>query len=138
LLTAPFGFAYALLCIVLTNALAATIAGLYLPGWLVVGARGWGSMFRGYARLFGTDIPAPLPRRPIRGFWSGLARTIGDCAGWRAVLFLMIAFPLAIISTVLVLVFLIMALGFLTYWFWYRYLPAQQAADGTWHRGSLW
>ncbi|QGH69703.1 sensor histidine kinase [Pseudactinotalea sp. HY158] len=138
LLTAPFGFAYAVLCACLTAALAPTVAGLYLPGWLVLGARGWGGMFRGYARLLGTEIAHPLPRRRGHGFWRGLANTIGDGAGWRAVLFLVIALPLAIVSAVLVLVFLVVAAGLLTYWFWYRFLPAQQAADGTWHRGSLW
>ncbi len=137
LLVAPFGFAYAVLTVVLTAALAVTVVGLYVPGWLVLGARGWGGMFRGFARLLGVDVRAPLPRRRGKGFWRGLGRTIGDGAGWRAVLFLFIAFPLAILSAVLVIVFLVTALGCLTYGIWYRFLPLQQAADGTWHRGAM-
>ena len=27
-------------------------------------------------------------------------------------------------------------LGAMTHWIWYRYLPLQQAADGSWHRGA--
>ncbi|HIZ34444.1 MAG TPA: sensor domain-containing protein [Candidatus Ruania gallistercoris] len=137
LLTTPFGFSYALLTVVLTSALAVTVVGLYLPGWLVLGARGWGGLYRGYARLLGTDVAPPMRRRRGTGFWRGLGRTIGDGAGWRAVLFLFIAFPLSILSAVVVIVFLVTALGCLTYGIWYRFLPLQQAADGTWHRGSM-
>lgn len=139
LLTAPFGFAYALVCVVLTTVLAPTVVGLYLPGWLVVGARGWGRLFRGYARLLGTEVTEPPPRQRGQGFWRGLARTIGDGTGWRAVLFLVVALPLAIVSTVVVLVAPVVALGCLTYGIWYRFLPLQQAGDGSWHRGTvLW
>ncbi|WP_051154976.1 sensor histidine kinase [Ruania albidiflava] len=137
LLTAPFGFAYAVVCLVLTNALAPTIVGLYLPGWLVVGARSWGRLFRGFGRLLGVEVREPAPRQRSTGFWRGLARTIGDGTGWRAVLFLFLALPLSILSTVVVLVFLVVALGCLTYGIWYRFLPLQQAADGSWHRGSM-
>lgn len=137
LLVAPFGFAYAVLSVVLTAALAVTVVGLYLPGGLVIGARGWGTMFRGFARFLGVDVRAPLPRRTGKGFWRGLGRTIGDGAGWRAVLFLFIAFPLAIISGVLVITFSVTSLASLTYGIWYRFLPPQQAPDGTWHRGSM-
>ena len=137
LLTAPFGFAYALLCLVLTTVLAPTVVGLYLPGWLVVGARGWGRLFRFHARLLGVQVHDPLPRQRGAGFWRGLGRTIGDGTGWRAVLFLVIALPLAIVSTVAVLVVLVTALGCLSYGIWYRFLPLQQAADGSWHRGSM-
>src|SRR5699024_1184994 len=48
-----------------------------------------------------------------------------------------IALPLAIVSTVAVLVVLVTALGCLSYGIWYRFLPLQQAADGSWHRGSM-
>ena len=137
LVTVPFGFTYAVLSVALTAALAVTVVGLYLPGWLVVGARGWGGLFRGFARLLGAEVRGPLPRRRGKGFWRGLGRTIGDGAGWRAVLFLFIAFPLGIVSAVVVIVFLVTALGCLTYGIWYRFLPMQQAADGTWHRGSM-
>jgi len=137
LLTAPFGFAYALVCLVLTSALAPTVVGLYLPGWLVVGARGWGRLFRDFGRLLGVEVRDPMPRQRGRGFWRRLGRTIGDGTGWRAVLFLVIALPLAIVATVVVLAVLVTALGALTYGIWYRFLPLQQAADGSWHRGPI-
>src|SRR5699024_4376600 len=54
-----------------------------------------------------------------------------------AVLFLVIALPLAIVSTVAVLVVLVTALGCLSYGIWYRFLPLQQAAEGSWHRGPI-
>lgn len=139
LLMAPFGFAYALVCLVLTAVLAVTVVGLYLPGWLVVGARDWGGLFRGFGRLLGVDVRAPLPWRRGSGFWRGLGRAIGDATGWRAVLFLVLALPMAVLSGVTVLTLLVASLGSLSYGIWYRFLPLQLANDGEWHRGStLW
>ncbi|HEY0215846.1 MAG TPA: sensor histidine kinase [Cellulomonas sp.] len=137
LLLAPFGFAYVVVTISFGVSVAVTVVGLFVAGYLVVGARGWGSMYRGMARgMLGVDVPAPVPFRRGRGFWRGLGSLLGDAAGWRALAFLLVAFPLAIVSFVLSWTFLAVGLAGVTHWFWYRWLPLQQTSDGTWHRGA--
>lgn len=137
LLLAPFAFTYALLAVVLTPSIAITVVGLFVAGWLVVGGRMWGGLYRAMARgMLGTTIAAPVPRRPRRGFWRRLAGLLGDAAGWRAIAFNALAFPLAIVSFALSTTFLAVALGGVTHWFWYRWLPESEASDGTMHRGT--
>ncbi|WP_448631634.1 sensor histidine kinase [Cellulomonas soli] len=59
-----------------------------------------------------------------------------DAAGWRALAFVTAAFPLAVAAFAVSVSFLGVALGAMTHWYWSRWLPAQQAPDGTWHRGT--
>lgn len=137
LLLAPFAFSYGLFSVVFLVAMIVPVLGLVVAGWVVVGGRGWGSMYRSLARsLLGVDVAAPAPYTRRRGFWSTLWSGIGDGTGWRAVLFLLVTFPLAILSFVVSTVFLAVGLGGMTHWIWSRWLPLQQAADGTWHRGA--
>ncbi|GAA1990705.1 sensor histidine kinase [Isoptericola halotolerans] len=136
LLLAPFAFAYALLTTVLTAGLAVTVVGLFVAGALVVGGRGWGAMYRRMARsLLGVEIADPAPRRRRAGFWRRLGGSIGDATGWRAILYLLATFPLALASFVVSTVFLAVALGGASHWVWSRFLPLQEAPDGTLHRG---
>src|SRR5690606_7440696 len=59
---APFALAYAVLTTVLTVGLAATVVGLFVAGGLVLGARGWGGMYRRMARRFlDMEIADPAP-----------------------------------------------------------------------------
>lgn len=137
LLLAPFGFAYVVATVSLAAALAVTVAGLFVAGGLVVGGRGWAGAYRGLARsLLGTDVVAPPPFVRPRGFWRGLGAVLTDPAGWRALLFLLLAFPAAIVGWILSTTVLATALGSTTHWVWSRWLPLQQASDGTWHRGA--
>jgi signal transduction histidine kinase len=137
LLLAPFGFAYVVLTVTFTASIAVTVVGLFLAGFLVLGGRAWGAMYRGMGRgMLDVDVPGPVPFRRGRGFWRSLGRLLGDGAGWRAQAFLLITFPLALISFVLSWTFLALGLGGATHWFWSRWLPAQQTSDGTWHRGA--
>ncbi|MET3975719.1 sensor domain-containing protein [Cellulosimicrobium sp. TH-20] len=137
LLLAPFAFSYGLFSVVFLVAMIVPVLGLVVAGWVVVGGRGWGSMYRSLARsLLGVDVAAPAPYTRRRGFWSTLWSGIGDGTGWRAVLFLVVTFPLAILSFVVSTVFLAVGLGGMTHWIWSRWLPLQQAADGSWHRGA--
>lgn len=136
LLLAPFAFAYALLTTVLTAGLAVTVVGLFVAGALVIGGRGWGAMYRRMSRaLLGVEVADPAPRRRRTGFWRRLGGTIGDATGWRAILYLVAAFPLAIVSFVVSTVFLAVPLGGTTHWIWSRFLPLQEAPDGSLHRG---
>jgi len=137
LMLAPFGFAYAVFTVSFMVAMLVPVLGLVLAGWIVVSGRGWGSMYRSLARsLLGVDVAAPAPYVRRRGFWSTLWHGIGDGTGWRAVLYLFVTFPLAIVAFVVSTVFLAVGLGGTTHWFWSRWLPPQQASDGSWHRGA--
>jgi signal transduction histidine kinase len=137
LLLAPFGMFYVLVVIGLTAGLAVTVVGLFVPGYVVIGGRAWGGMYRGMARgMLGTDVPAPLPFRHGRGFWRRLGSVLGDAAGWRGLAFLVLVFPLSIVSFVLSWTFLGIALGGTTHWIWSRWLPQQAASDGSLHRGA--
>jgi signal transduction histidine kinase len=137
ILLAPFAFTYGLFAVVFLVAMLVPVIGLVVAGWVVVGGRGWGSMYRSLARsALGIDVAAPAPYVRRRGFWSTLWSGIGDGTGWRAVLFLLVTFPLAIVSFVVSTVFLAVGLGGTTHWIWSRWLPLQQASDGSWHRGA--
>jgi signal transduction histidine kinase len=137
LLLAPFAFAYAVVAVVLPPAVAVTVVGLFVAGWIVVGGRMWGALYRGMARgMLGTPIASPLPRRRVRGFWRRLGNLLGDAAGWRAIAFGFLSFPLAIAGFVTTTVFLAVTLGGVTHWYWYRFLPEVEATDGTMHRGA--
>src|SRR5690606_13436480 len=133
---APFALAYAVLTTVLTVGLAATVVGLFVAGGLVLGARGWGGMYRRMARRFlDMEIADPAPRQPRRGFWRRLGSTAGDATGWRAILYMVTTFPLSLASFVVSTVFLVAALCSMTHWAWSWVLPLQEAPDGTMHRG---
>lgn len=137
LLLAPFAFAYAVLAVVLPPSLAVTVVGLLLTGWIVVGGRVWGGLYRLMARgMLATPVAAPLPRRRVRGFWRRTGALLGDAAGWRAIAFGALTLPLAIVGFVTSTVFLAVALGGVTHWYWYRFLPLQETPDGTLHRGA--
>src|SRR5690606_32839137 len=99
ILLAPFAFAYGLFSVTFLVAMLVPVLGLVLAGWVVVGGRGWGSMYRSIARsTLGVDVAAPAPYVRRKGFWSTLWHGIGDGTGWRAVLFLLVTFPLAIVA----------------------------------------
>ncbi len=137
LLVAPFGFAYAVLAVVLQPSVAVTVVLLLVTSWLVVGGRMWGALHRAMARgMLRTSVAPPLPRRPVRGFWRQLGSRLGDAAGWRGIAFSVLALPLAIAGFVVPTSFLAVALGGVTHWYWYRWLPLQEASDGTLHRGA--
>ncbi|WP_407316988.1 sensor domain-containing protein [Isoptericola halotolerans] len=137
-LLAPFAFAYALFTTVFTFTVGILlpVLGLIAAGELVVGARAWGGMYRRMARsLLGADVGDPPARARYQGFWHRLGKTVTDPTGWRAVLYLVATFPLAIVSFVVSTVFLAVALGGMTHWLWSWSLPWQEAPDGSMHRG---
>ncbi|MCK9795037.1 sensor domain-containing protein [Isoptericola sp. 4D.3] len=137
LLLAPFALAYSLFTVVFMAGVAVTVVGLFVAGGVLLGARGWGSMYRRMAvRFLGVEIAEPAPRTPRKGFWRRLGGMLGDATAWRALLYMVVTFPLALVGFVVSTVFLAVALGSMTHWFWSRWLPLQQASDGTWHRGA--
>ncbi|GAA1709970.1 sensor histidine kinase [Isoptericola hypogeus] len=137
LLLAPFALAYALFTVSFMAGVAVTVVGLFVAGGVLLGARGWGSMYRRMAvRWLGVEIAEPAARAPRRGFWRRLGSMLGDSTAWRSLLYMVVTFPLAIAGFVVSTTFLAVAAGFMTHWFWSRWLPLQQASDGTWHRGA--
>lgn len=137
LLLAPFALAYALFTVSFMAGVAVTVVGLFVAGGVLLGARGWGSTYRRMAvRFLGVEIAEPAPRTPRKGFWRRLGAMLGDATAWRALLYMVVTFPLALAGFVVSTVFLAVALGGMTHWFWSRWLPFQQASDGTWHRGA--
>ncbi|SKC35795.1 Signal transduction histidine kinase [Krasilnikoviella flava] len=137
LLLAPFALAYSLITVSFMAGVAVTVVGLFVAGGVLLGARGWGSMYRRMAvRYLGVEIAEPAPRTPRKGFWRRLGGMLGDATAWRALLYMFVTFPLAIAGFVVSTVFLAVALGGMTHWFWSGWLPLQQAHDGTWHRGA--
>jgi len=94
-------------------------------------------MYRGLVRtLLGVEVECPPPFVRPRGFWRGMGGMLGDVDGWRTLLFMFVTFPLSIFSVVVSTVFWAIGLGGITYAAWRPFLPAQQAPDGTWHRGA--
>lgn len=137
LLVAPFAFAYTVVAVVLPPSVAVTVVGLFPAGWVVQGGRAWAGLQRGMARgMLGTTITPPAPRRRVRGFWRRLGSLLGDAPSWRGLAFNLLAFPLAIVSSVTSVAFLAVSLAAVTHWFWYRWLPEMPASDGTLHRGA--
>ena len=136
-LLAPFAFAYAYGFLVLSAVLFWTVVGLFVPGVVLLGARGWGSMYRGLADgVLGFHIRPPARYVRPRGFWRSLGALFVDGDAWRALLFMIVTVPLAFIATYVTSMLLVLGAGAVTYPLWRGFLPAQQAADGSWHRGS--
>ncbi|WP_341392852.1 sensor histidine kinase [Arthrobacter sp. G119Y2] len=136
-LLAPLALAYALTTVSLGAGLLVTWAGLVIPAAMIVGARGWGMLNRGLVRnLLGTGLPAPLPFSPRPGFVGFLRSGLTDAAGWTALAHMVLSFITSVTFAVLSITWLATALGGLTHAVWYRYLPEQQASDGSWHRGT--
>jgi signal transduction histidine kinase len=137
LLLAPFAFGYAVLTVSLTVGLAVTVAGLFVSGTVLLGARGWGGAYRGLARdLLDVDVPVPAAYTRPRGFWRALGSLLGDATAWRALLFMFITFPLTLLSFVTSVMFLVVGVGAITYGIWFRFLPPQLGADGAMHVGA--
>ena len=137
LLVAPVAFAYAIFTVSFTAGILVTVVGLFVTGALVLGARGWGGMYRTMARsMLSVDVLAPAPYERRRGFWRVLWSTVSDGPGWRALSFMLVSFVLSIVSFVVSVTFFFTAAGAMTHWYWSQFLPLQQAADGTWHRGA--
>ena len=137
LLLAPFAFAYVVFVPSFAAGVLVTVVGLWLVGALVVGARGWGAMYRRMASgVLGVEVAAPPSFVMPRSFWRGLGEMFGDVDGWRALLFMLVTLPLSILSVVVSTVFWAIGVGGITYAAWRPFLPAQQAPDGTWHRGA--
>ncbi|MDR0284792.1 MAG: sensor domain-containing protein [Propionibacteriaceae bacterium] len=136
LLLCPFAFTYTTLAVSLGASLLVTVVGLFVLGGLVLGARGWGTLYRSLdASLLGSPVAEPPAFVRPRGFWRSLGAMTTDRTGWRALLYMFVTFPLILVAFVISTVWLAVGAGGLTYWFWWRFLPYQTMRDGTRHHG---
>lgn len=132
----PVAFTYAVLTVSFIPSVAITVVGLFLGGWLVLGARGWGRLFRSLAHTsLAIDVATPPPPRRAFGFWRKLWANLSDTAGWRALAFVVIAFIVGLIGGLTNLTLLITSLSCVTHTIWIRWIPAAQYPDGTVHPG---
>ena len=104
-------------------------------------ARFGGALQVGLARsLLGTPVllPGPFQRRSP-GAKGLIGAVLRDGAAWRAVLYFLIKIVLAPVTFTMAVALYSWGLGAVTYPVWRPFLPAQQAADGTWHSGAqMW
>ncbi|GMA31903.1 sensor histidine kinase [Litorihabitans aurantiacus] len=61
---------------------------------------------------------------------------LADGTGWRALAFMLVEFTLGLAAFIVSVTLLATSLGGATYWFWSRWLPLQQGADGVWRRAT--
>ncbi|MGI8417148.1 MAG: sensor domain-containing protein, partial [Nakamurella sp.] len=99
-----------------------------LGGYLKLGLCDW---------LLGRPMldPGPPPRRRS-GPVGALSAVLGDPANWRAVCYWLLKMVLAPVQFGVTVGLYAFALGGAGYSLWRGWLPAQQAADGSWHRGA--
>jgi signal transduction histidine kinase len=96
---AALGFAYALVATALGAGLAFTAAGFPLLALALYGTRGFGAFHRRLARgLLDEWIEPPAPARTATGFFGKLQARLSDATAWRAMAYLLVKFPLAVIS----------------------------------------
>ena len=100
-------------------------------------ARLGGAAHRGLARaLLRLDVATPPRLKRARPGPVGLVRdSLADVVAWRAVCFVLVRMVWAPVTFVVGVV-LYSGFGAISYPVWRPFLPAQQAPDGTWHRGA--
>jgi signal transduction histidine kinase len=129
---AIFGFVYVAVSLSLSISLAITVVGVFLLAVAVAGAGAFGAAYRGLGRgLLGIDVAAPRVdrRRP------GLPGYLTQRNGWRAMLFLVLRLPLAVLDFTVAVAFWSYGLGGVTYPIWWRLLPKQRDR-GALHGGA--
>ena len=127
------GFVFAVTTLSVSAGLLITLVGFPLLMISLMAARAFGAAYRGLGRgLLGVEVDDPRPvvrTRGLRGY-------IGDRAGWRAMLFLLLHFPVCIAELVVTTVMWSISLGGVTYAIWQPFLPLQHDDEGVAHRGA--
>jgi signal transduction histidine kinase len=131
------GLTYVAVTVVAGTALSVTVVGLPLLAAGLLGARGLGGLHRSLAaRLLGVGVAPPPPRPPARpGVIGWLAARLTDPDAWRAVAYLLVKAPLAVITFGIGLAFYGYGLAGLCYPAWWRLIPVQPDQAGRSHHG---
>jgi signal transduction histidine kinase len=120
---AVIGIAYALIATITSLLLTVILLGVPLFILAVRGARGLGGLYRGVARrVLGLRVDAPPPRRRRPGLLGAWTSAITDSTGWRTLLYLLIKFPLALLTFICAAAFWAYGIALITYPIW-RLLP---------------
>jgi signal transduction histidine kinase len=127
------GFVFVVTALSVSVGLMITIIGFPLLAFALVLARQFGAVERGLGRgLLGVQVETPRPQPRTKGLLSFLA----DRAGWRAMAFLLLRFPVAIFDFTVATTFWAYGVAGTTYWFWRPLLPIQHDTHGVAHRGT--
>jgi signal transduction histidine kinase len=96
------GFVFVVVTLALGAGLAITFAGLPIVAASVLACRGAAVAERTRARtLLGVEVGEPAPFHPGPGFLGWLRSALGDVTGWRAVLYLLVKFPVGLASFII-------------------------------------
>ncbi|MBF9129711.1 sensor domain-containing protein [Plantactinospora sp. S1510] len=136
---AVLGLAYVVITIVLGGMLSLTLLGLPLLAAGVLGARAWGTLHRRLARAaLGVRLAAPRPiRRPV-GPVGFVRAGLGDGAGWRALAYLFVKLPTAVLTAGVAVALVCYSAVFLSYPFWWWAVrPVNTDSAGRPHRAAL-
>lgn len=119
------------------------VLGLTAAGWWAFAA------FERYLAdaLLGTKLaPAPQPWRRVTGAWARIKTHFGTAATWKDLAFLVLKFPLGIMTFTIVVTVLATTVGLIGAPFYYRYAESTGAHGaihhgiyfGTWTVDTLW
>jgi len=96
---AGVGLAFVAVTMAAGAVLAITFIGLAVIGVSLRGARRLGGIHRGLARrILGEDIVEPAPFSPRPGFFGWIQSALRDRTGWRAMAYVLIKAPLAVVA----------------------------------------
>jgi signal transduction histidine kinase len=127
------GFVFVVTTLSVSVGLMITVIGFPLLAFTLVLAKQFGAVERGLGRgLLGVQVDTPRPQPRTKGLLSFLT----DRAGWRAMTFLLLRFPVAIFDFTVTTVVWSYGLAGTTYWFWRHFLPIQHDSHHVAHRGS--
>jgi signal transduction histidine kinase len=127
------GFVFVVTALSISVSLMITVIGFPLLAFSLVLARQFGAVERGLGRgLLGVEVETPRRQPRTKGLLSFLT----DRVGWRAMTFLALRFPVAIIDFTVTTAVWSYGLAGTTYWFWRQFLPSQNDSDGVAHRGA--
>lgn len=125
---AVMAFVVVLVGLVASLGLLVTLLGVPLGVLTLLAARGFAAVERSRLQLLdGAPLPPAGHRREPGGGWRGLLRRLRDPQSWLDALHALVGFPVAVVTFVVVLTWWAGVLGGLTYWFWSRYLPEDDA-----------
>jgi signal transduction histidine kinase len=128
------GFVFVVVTISVGSGLAVTFAGLPIIAGAVLAARVASIGERARARaLLGVEVGEPAPFQPGPGFFGWLRSALGDVTGWRAVLYLLVKYPIGLATFIVAAVFYLEGLFLLLYPALFRIGPLQYDDEGRPH-----
>jgi signal transduction histidine kinase len=120
--------------------LSITLVGIPVLALTVLGARRLAGVHRWLAAaLLGERVPAPRRPRPrSRGLFGWLRANLGDLAGWRAMAYIVVSFPVLVVGVWVVIVAWGAALACLSYpVVWQLVDPTNTDSNGVVHHSAL-